>query len=125
MLEEILADSSAMEREVIEDVISSVDSVEELKSRLDEILEHGCISGTVGSMIYYSDTVAFFERHKEEINNRLAELIENTGLNLCELFKNFDNCDPLCLDTYNQNLFAWYGYEDVCANLRDMIEEMC
>ena len=123
MLEEILADSSAMEREVIEDVISSVDSVEELKSRLDDILEHGCISGTVGNMIYYSDTVAFFERHKEEINNRLAELIESTGLNLCELFKNFDNCDPLCLDTYNQNLFAWYAYEDVCANLRDMIEE--
>jgi len=125
MLEEILANSSAMEREVIEDVISSVDSVEELKSRLDDILEHGCISGIVGSMIYYSDTIAFFERHKEEINNRLAELIENTGLNLCELFKNFDNYDPLCLDTYNQNLFAWYGYEDVCANLRDMIEEMC
>ena len=94
--------------EVIDDVIDNLEeeTKEDLHNRLDEISSHGCASGTVGSMIYYSDTVAFFERHKYVINDIIAEFIRDTGLSMNEFFKNFDNDDPLCLESTNQNLLA-------------------
>jgi hypothetical protein len=30
--------------------------------------------------------------------------------------KNYDEEDPLNIGTTNRNLFAWWAYEDVCAD---------
>ena len=31
---------------------------------LNDVLEHGCVSGMVGGLTYYHDTEKFFEDHK-------------------------------------------------------------
>ena len=31
---------------------------------IDEVVQHGCVSGIVGSLIYYSDTVKLYDEHK-------------------------------------------------------------
>lgn len=103
--------------EVLDD--SDSEEKEDVVSRLSEILENGCQSGTVGTLIYYSDTIKFYEEHKEEINALLYDNMENTGLySLTELFSDkFEKEDPLCIEQTNQNLLAWFAYEEVARNM--------
>jgi hypothetical protein len=83
------------------------------ESLVNDLLNNGCVSGMVSHLIYYADTLKFFKKFKGEINELLQETINNTGLSISELFGNkFDTGDPLCLDTQNQNLLAWFGFEE-------------
>jgi len=86
----------------------------------NELLRHGCQSGMVSGLIYYSDTCKFYQDHKEGINAILYETLESTGLSVSELFgEKWSNDDPLALDTYNQNLLAWFSFEET---VRQIIE---
>lgn len=84
-----------------------------------DVLYHGCQSGIVGKLIYYSDTVAFYKRYRTEINELLSETMGSTGLyDLAELFgKRWDKEDPLAHEVYNQNLLAWFGFEETLRNI--------
>ena len=80
---------------------------------LQQVIEHGCVSGMVSGLIYYDDTLRFFTNHKEEINNQLTEILESTGYSVSELFgEKWDDSDPLVMETQNQNLLAWFAYEE-------------
>ena len=94
---------------------------DERDGALADLLAHGCESGMVGGLIYYSDTIAFFERHCQEINALLAEMLDSTGYTSpTELFGDkWDSTDPLALDTQNQNLLAWFGFEEAARKLAD------
>jgi len=88
---------------------------------LDDLMRGGCQSGIVGRLCYYSDTSAFYEQFKNEINSLLYELLNDTGYTPAELFGDkWDDRDPLVLDTSNQNLMAWFGYEETARELAGM-----
>ena len=91
-----------------------------------DVLYHGCQSGIVSELIYYSDTVAFYKKYRNEINTLLYELLDGTGLHsLTDLFgKNFDAEDPLALDTHNQNLLAWFGFEETLRIIGNNFEQV-
>ncbi len=95
------------------------------KDALEELQQHGCQSGVVSHLIYYSDTVKFYEEHQEEINQMLYELLKDTGLSPLELFgaEKWDQEDPLALDTHNQNLLAWFGFEETADRIYQDLEE--
>ncbi len=84
-----------------------------------DVLYHGCQSGIVSELIYYSDTLAFYKKYRNEINDLLSETMHSTGyFSLSEIFgKNFDDVDPLIIDTHNQNLLAWFGFEETLRNI--------
>lgn len=86
-------------------------------SYLDDINSHGCVSGMVNDLIYYADTCKFYEDHKEEISELLSELLISCGVPIGELFRDWDDSDPLVIDTNNQNLLAWFGYEETAKQL--------
>lgn len=94
---------------------------ERLLSRLKDI-SHGCSSGTVGSLIYYSDTCAFFKKYKKEIASLVKEYQEETGSNISEL-QWFDKEDIFCEEQNNQNYLAWFAYETIAFNLMARLEE--
>jgi hypothetical protein len=91
------------------------------KSAIHDLMQGGCQAGTVGHLIYYHDTTRFYSRHKAEINAMLAEYLQETGAaGPAELFGDkWDSDDPLCQDTYNQNLLAWFGFEETARRLMD------
>ena len=124
---------NALYKEVIEDLIDYDEDIpfddntmedKDLYDKLSDISSHGCVSGIVPSMINYEDTVAFYDRHKFTINEKLAELLHDTGMPLQEFFKRFDKDDPLCLETMNQNFLAWWGYEYVVSDILTMMDEV-
>lgn len=73
-------------------------------------LMNGCSSGIVGHLIYYVDTTKFFRRYRKEIGELIADFVDSTG----EPFRpnGWDDRDPLALDTTNQNILAWFGFEE-------------
>ncbi len=84
-----------------------------------DVLYYGCQSGTVGFLIYYSDTTAFYKRYQSNINSLLYSVMSSTGLYAPkELFGDkWDEEDPLAVDHYNQNLLAWFGFEETLRNI--------
>jgi hypothetical protein len=80
---------------------------------LADLMQGGCQSGIVGELIYYSGTLAFFKKYREEINNLLREILDSCGGGISDLFGDkWEKEDPLAQDTSNQNLLAWFGFEE-------------
>ena len=65
--------NSRVERKVINSLLATKLSTEELKDHIKDILQYGCISGTVNDMIYYSDTIKFFNCYRKEILSMLQD----------------------------------------------------
>lgn len=92
-------------------------------SYLKDVIQNGCVSGIVSGLINYSDTCDFFMCHKEEINSLLAQSMQDVGETVENLFgEKWDIEDPLCLETNNQNLLAWFGYEETARIIFDELE---
>ena len=115
------ATNNKLKQHIIETLVNDHSTAEEREDYVRDVLEHGCQSGVCPDLIYYTDTCKFYERFIYEINDLLTEIINDTGTDsMAELFPNsYDPDDPLCLDTSNQNLLAWFGYEET---LRDIYE---
>ena len=90
------------------------DGVEDFMS---DLMEYGCISGMVGQLCYYVDTIAWYKRHKQEIGALLGELVDDTGMSIEDLLSDWDKVDPLATDTHNQNLLAWFSFEETARRL--------
>ncbi len=89
-----------------------------------DVLSGGCINGTVGELICYADTCAFYVRHKRDIQKLVTELMSDCGeASMKGLFGDkFDNKDMFCEDYNNQNLLAWFGFEEALWTLANRIE---
>lgn len=90
-----------------------------------DVLKHGCQSGIVPQLIYYSDTIRFYNRYKNEINELLYDILRETGfLNPQQMFGDkWDEEDPLAQNTFNQNLLAWFGFEETLREVAMNFEE--
>ena len=70
----------------------------------NDLLQNGCISGIVSSLIYYTDTHAFYDKHYAEIEELRAEYEEQIG-------------EPLKIDNDLKNYLAWFAFEQVAYQL--------
>lgn len=109
-------------------ILDKFDEYDDPKTIVTEVLEHGCVSGIVGELVYYSDTTAYYAKNKDAINHLLYEQMEEFGdHNLEEFFcgaVKWDPEDPLALDYYNQNILAWFGFETTMRNVALQFEEL-
>ncbi len=83
---------------------------------LNEIVNHGCVSGVAHDHIYYKDTIEFFNTFEEElvdyIDTSLGEDI------LVDLFRSA-NCD---LQSYKNNV-TWCYIELIASQIIDTENE--
>jgi len=87
---------------------------------LSELSQNGCVSGMVGGLIYYHDTLRFYKDHEEEVNALLYDAMEVAGCSIDELFGDKWNAeDPLAIQTNNQNLLAWFAFEETARSYAD------
>lgn len=104
---------NAIEKVVLKDAHDYGDKI----NYLEAVCRHGCISGIVPEMIYYRDTRAFYEQHKDIIATYVKEIQDDTGMPIQELFRDFDEDDPFVLDDKNQNILACFAYEFAASQL--------
>lgn len=84
---------------------------------IDDLMEHGCQSGMVSDLIYYTDTTAFYQEHRQEIHALITELSEAVGRPVDGLLRGWDKSDPFAIKTTNQNLLAWFGFEETARRM--------
>ena len=119
---ENLTTSSQLAEETKTIILNHVDE-DYFESWFEDLMQNGCVSGMVSELIYYSDTTKFYEKHQERINEMLKDLMWEIGAdNLAGIFGDkFDSEDPLCLETTNQNLLAWFAFEETARSLANEI----
>ena len=69
--------NNRVERKVINSLLSTGLTTEELKDHIKDIVQCGCISGIVSSLVYYSDTTRFFNCYRQEILTMLTDPDKN------------------------------------------------
>ena len=96
-------------------IISNWEYYDDKKDIFLDVMNGGCRSGACRDLIYCGQSKRFYETYKHEIN----ELLYKGGCdNLADLFgSEWDIHDPLALDEDNQNLLAWFGFEETITNI--------
>lgn len=117
--------TSELTKDVIDFVLNEWDDCDDKKDIILNVLNYGCQSGWVGHLVYYSQTTAYYKEHQEEINELLYDTMDDCGIYVpSELFGDkWDKEDPLALYQYNQNLLAWFGFEETMRNFAREFEE--
>ena len=100
-------------------IIDKWDNYDDKENILLDVINLGCVSGIVTNLIYFKQTSAFYDFYKHEINNLLVETLDGCGCNSpADLFgKNWDDTDVLALEANNQNLLAWFSFEETMKNI--------
>ncbi len=108
-----------LEKKVLSMINSySKDYDDGIESFINDLSKGGCQSGMISELTYYSDTVKFYNKYKDEISALLSGLIQESGSAIDELFGDrWDKDDPLALGSSNLNLLAWFAFEEIAFNL--------
>lgn len=94
-----------LEKYVAQDLLDlGADS--EILAHVSHVMQYGCVSGSVSSLIYYNDTKAFYVKYMDDIHELYEDTTESIG-------------EPLTIGTPISNWFAWFGYEETMRKLAD------
>ena len=100
------------------------------KDSIEDVINHGADSGFSG-FIYYTDTVKFYRKYREDINQWIKESWEDIGYkSALDMVKSFRCAQDETEDTigkclYNsrlngdetmmiENCLSWFALEEVC-----------
>ena len=88
-----------LKHEVAEILVNELTDIEddEILSYMRDIIDYGCVSGTVKSLITYKDTEKFFDKYADEIFDLMNE-------------KRDDGWDLNNIE-FNKNNLAWWSFE--------------
>lgn len=125
-LKTLKKDATPLQKSAFDYVLDEWSNYDNKVHIFTDVLYHGCQSGTVGFLIYYNQTTAFYNKHKDEISELLYEIMESTGIySPTELFgKKWEKEDPLAIEDYNQNLLAWFGFEETLRKIGQNFEQL-
>lgn len=98
---EISKNETGLKLFVINDILE-YDTNEEIKDYISDVLQYGCQSGIVTSLIYTSDTKNFVKTYLDECLEILDNVIQEIG-------------KPAF--TIDSNSIAWLSYEETLKNL--------
>ena len=103
--------NSRVERKVINDLINTGLSTEELKDHIKDIVQCGCISGIVPSLVYYSDTTRFFNCYRQEILTMLTDPDKNIYSEYTYLL------DQKKYSVSEKNDLSWFAYDNTVIRI--------
>lgn len=98
-------------------ILANFGDEEEQEATLRDIAAHGCSAGFPG-LIYYTDTMALYDEHNDEIWGWLFEDAESLGReSVLELIAWLGGAELVTCDTTFKNLLVWYAAERVANEL--------
>ena len=90
---------------------------------ISDVATHGCSGGTISELIYYDDTVKFYNKHEAEIWDELNNTAENLGETIPFMISNFRGCKDIWSATTFKNLLAWWICEHIARRISDERED--
>ena len=112
-----LKGSSKLKDYVINDVLDSYNNYDDIDGYFKDLFHGGCQSGFVGSLIYCSDTVKYFDKYKDEIEELITTSAEDQGVTYMELISSLNNAKYIDSEEQRKNLLAWFAFEETAHNL--------
>ncbi len=70
----------------------------------NDLIHHGCQSGMINSLIYYTDTHRFFDTFYDEIEEMREAVEDETG-------------EPLTIRGDLKNFLAWFAFEETAFRM--------
>ncbi len=98
----------SLEKFVANEALDRDDSVEKW---FQDLQAHGCVSGMVSGLVYYSDTEKFFDKHYEEILDIKEAYEDNLG-------------EPMKIEYQLKNHLTWFAFEITAAKLYAFYENL-
>lgn len=114
VLKEMETESTGVKNDVINYLLEDVENYSP-QDKLQDLLSYGCGSGMVNHLIYYTDTVAYFEEHESEI----MEMLEQSGITDVE---SWDGLQELS-DMFPQLDDAETRHQEAEEKIREYAEE--
>ena len=123
-LKEIKKDTDNKLIKKVVNVLLDKGAASDIETYINDLLYGGCQSGMEGSLIYYNDTLAFYKKYQKEIKTLLHEMLQETGYTSpAELFGDkWEAEDIFAEETQNQNLLAWFGFEEIVRKIAYQLE---
>ena len=103
--------NSRVEKRVINDLLNTGLSTEELKDHIKDIVQCGCITGIVPSLVYYSDTTRFFNCYRQEILTMLTDPDKNIYSEYTYLL------DQKKYSVSEKNDLSWFAYDNTVIRI--------
>ena len=103
--------NTKLEKRVINDLLNTGLSTEELKDHIKDIVQCGCISGIVPSLIYYSDTIKFFNCYRQEI----LSMLQDPGKNIYSEYTYLLNDKKYSISQKND--LSWFAYDNTVIRI--------
>ena len=84
---------------------------------ISDIAQYGCSNGSISELIYYEDTVEFYEKHEEEIWDDLNTVAEDLGETIPFMISNWNGCKNITDATTFKNALAWWACENTAYSI--------
>ena len=103
--------NTKLEKRVINDLLNTGLTTEELKDHIKDIVQCGCINGIVSSLVYYSDTTRFFNCYRQEILTMLTDPDKNIYSEYTYLL------DQKKYSVSEKNYLSWFAYDNTVIRI--------
>ena len=87
-------------------ILEEYSNDDEIETFFSDLLNHGCQSGMITTLIYYYDTHKFYDEFYDEIEEIRDDLEESLG----EVIKVKGDL---------KNFYAWLGFEEMTRTIAD------
>ena len=90
---------------------------------ISDVATHGCSGGTISELIYYEDTVKFYNDHEAEIWEELSNTARDLDQSIPFMISNFRGARGLDNAKTFKNLLAWWICEHIAQRISDERED--
>ena len=89
---------------------------------ISDIATHGCRCGVSG-LTYYTETIAFYDKHKKEIWDMLYDLSEDSGFSIPFLMSDFDGARNVSDHDTFKNFLVWWAVTQKAREIENNAED--
>ena len=110
-----------MKNETVEEFLLKGEKEE--RFLISDVATHGCSGGTISDLIYYEDTVKFYNDHEDEIWDELRNMSEDQGFSIPFLMSDFRGAKNVDSAHTFKNFLAWWICEHIAARISNERED--
>lgn len=87
------------------------------KAVFEDLMRGGCTSGFVSELIYYSDTVKFYNDYENDIWDLLDEKATEYGQNILGFIASLKGSNDVGSNDQFKNLLVWFAFEETAFEI--------
>lgn len=111
-------ETTGVKNDVINYLLDNSNNSEDLQTHLNDITNYGCQSGSVNHLIYYKDTVKYYDTHEKEITQIIQDYY-NIDLDNLDIDQIDELADLLDTESFYDRLESTENYEKATQTIAD------